>query len=196
MNQITRTNIPRKVSGIYQIQSKFNGKIYVGSALNLQTRKRIHLSDLKLRKHHSVYLQRHFNKYGKVDLQFSILEFCEKERLIEREQFYLDTFTPEFNICKIANSCLGVIHSPETREKMRAANIGRKHSEETKRKIREGNIGKKYSKETCQKISNVNKGRKHSEETKRKLSIARIGKLIGNKNPFLGNIIQKKLNEN
>jgi len=177
-----RTKIPKKVSGIYQIQSKSNNKIYVGSAVNLRGRKQHHFQDLKHNKHHSIYLQRHYNKYGKDDLQFSILEFCEKEKLIEREQFYIDTLKPEFNICKIAGSCLGIFHSEETKKKNSAARIGKPLSEKTKKKMSKAHNGHPVSKETKQKLSIANIGvnhpmfgKHHSEETKQKMSIAQTG---------------------
>lgn len=34
--------------------------------------------------------------------------------MIEREQYYIDLYKPEYNICKIAGSLLGFKHSPET----------------------------------------------------------------------------------
>lgn len=43
-----------------------------------------------------------------------ILEFCPKDSLIEREQFYLDKLQPEYNILKIAYSSLGYKHTIES----------------------------------------------------------------------------------
>lgn len=51
-----------------------------------------------------------------------ILEYCEPENVIEREQYYLDTLKPEYNILKIAGSTLGYTHTEETREKLRGEN--------------------------------------------------------------------------
>ena len=169
LKTITRTNIPKGVSGIYQIQSKRNGKIYIGSAVNLKERKCLHFWDLKNKKHTNGRLQNHYNKYGKVDLQFFILEFCEKERLIEREQFYINALKPEFNICQIAGSSLGTTHSEKTKQKMSIAQVGKHHTEETK-----------------QKMSKSRTGRHHTEETKQKMSKAKIGKYDGENNPNFG----------
>jgi len=36
-----------------------------------------------------------------------ILELCNKEELIQREQFYIDTLNPEYNCCKIAGNTTG-----------------------------------------------------------------------------------------
>ena len=40
--------------------------------------------------------------------------------MIEREQYYIDTLNPEYNILKIAGSPLGYIHSEETIAKFKA----------------------------------------------------------------------------
>jgi len=50
---------------------------------------------------------------------FSILEFCPVDKLIEQEQYYIDTLHPEFNICPIAGSSLGVKHTEESKQKNR-----------------------------------------------------------------------------
>lgn len=122
---IIRTDIPRKASGIYIIQSIHNNKQYVGSAINLKNRKGTHFTELKRNSHGNLYLQNHYNKYGKPDLWFGIIEFVRrlpneydddfKIRLLATEQYYIDTLKPEFNICKIAGSAmLGRTHSKET----------------------------------------------------------------------------------
>lgn len=49
--------------------------------------------------------------------------------------------------------------TPEHREKLRQAKLGRKLSETTKEKIRQSRLGKKMSKEFCQKVSEAKKGK-------------------------------------
>jgi len=176
MGKIRRTKIPRKASGIYQICSKINGKIYIGSAVNLEKRKYEHFYGLECGEHHNFYLQRHVNKYGIKDLQFSIIEFCQKKKLIEREQYYLDTLQPDFNICKIAYSCLGVKHSEEAREKIRKWHIGRSPSKDTLKKLSESHKGFVMPQKQKEKMRQSLLGHRCSEETKQKISKANIGK--------------------
>jgi group I intron endonuclease len=115
---ISSTTTIRKESGIYKITSLHNKKVYIGSAKNLRYRNVIHYNDLVSNRHHSIKLQRAWNKYGESNFIFEILEFCEKEKLIEREQFYLDTLQPFYNTLKIAGSNLGFKHSKETKERL------------------------------------------------------------------------------
>jgi group I intron endonuclease len=64
-----------------------------------------------------------------------ILEYCNIEDLLKREQYYIDLLKPEYNICKIAGSPLGRIVSEATRAKLRIANTGYKHTKEALEKI-------------------------------------------------------------
>lgn len=108
-----------KISGIYRIINLENDKSYVGSAVNIANRWRRHKNDLKKNKHHSILLQRSFNKYGIDKFKIEILEECCLEKLIEKEQYYIDYYNPEYNICKIAGSTLGRKESEELRLRRR-----------------------------------------------------------------------------
>lgn len=117
-------------SGIYCIENIVNKKKYIGSSQNVYKRKNRHLSELKMLKHKNIKLQRSYNKHGKDNFIFYVLEFVENlTELITREQYYIDSEKPEYNINLIANSSLGVKRSDETKEKVRQANLGLKHPE-------------------------------------------------------------------
>lgn len=125
-------------SGIYEIVNLVNGKRYVGSACDLKRRKTDHWKLLRGRRHHSRYLQASWNKHGEQAFCFRLLEqVAEKVRLIEREQHYIDTLTPEYNMHPNARSALGVKRSAETRAKVAAANRGRTYGVATRHKVGE-----------------------------------------------------------
>jgi group I intron endonuclease len=108
-----------KISAIYIIKSIIKPeRSYIGSAVRIDLRWNLHLSRLRRNIHDNKKLQSHFNKYGESDLQFSILLGCEKEDLIKIEQYFIDSYNPWFNHCKIAGNKLGVKTSDETKEKM------------------------------------------------------------------------------
>lgn len=138
--------------GIYQIVNRVNQKKYIGSSIRLQGRKKRHFSELNCNIHHSQALQRAYNKYGKDNFDFLILEYCNSENLLEREQYYINNLKPEYNICKIAGNCLGVKQSEETIEKRKLSNskywdsVGRKHKDKIKA-IKEENALIKQQKE-------------------------------------------------
>ena len=82
--------------GIYKITTLNNNKIYIGSSsISIKNRIYSHKSLLRRNKHHSLYLQNVYNKYGEEILEFSIVEDLSnktKEYIIEREQYWLDTY--------------------------------------------------------------------------------------------------------
>ena len=106
-------------SGIYQIRNTITNDLYIGSSINIIHRKNRHSRELKQGKHHSIILQRAVNKYGINVFKFKVLEYCEQEILIKKEQYYIDTLKPKYNIYLIAGSSLGSKRSEETKEKNR-----------------------------------------------------------------------------
>ena len=71
--------------------------------------------------------------------------------MLEREQFYLDLFIPDYNILKYAYSLLGFKHSEETLEKLKTRIVSPEHKEI---------------------LSSIHKGKLVSEETRNKLAVA------------------------
>jgi group I intron endonuclease len=97
--QTVRKNLLNK-SGIYCILNITNQKRYIGSSKSLSERLINHKCQLRKNKHNNKILQNSWNKYKENNFIYIILEFCEIENLIEKEQFYIDLFQPEFNIVK------------------------------------------------------------------------------------------------
>jgi group I intron endonuclease len=88
-------------SGIYKLQSRlFPDRIYIGSSTNLQKRKESHR---QIHKDQNPYIRKHIKEYGKKDLIFSVVEFCEDWQLMEREQYYISELNPYFNIRRFAS---------------------------------------------------------------------------------------------
>ena len=110
-----------KNCGIYKITNTVTGKFYIGSAVNIKIRWAVHRSQLGANKHHNRHLQNSWNKHGEYSFTFEVLECCEKERLIEREQFYIDNEKPAYNISPTAGNSLGVKRTDETKRKMSEA---------------------------------------------------------------------------
>ena len=127
-------------SGIYKIQSKtFPERFYIGSSSNMNGRWSAHKNRLKLRLHHSGYLQNHFNKYGLGDLVFSVIEKCSIDNLITREQFYVDSLNPPFNMCKEAGSTRGIKLPPcfgeKTRKRFKGIPFTQDHKDKLSKKV-------------------------------------------------------------
>lgn len=153
-----------KVSGIYKIVNRVNGKYYVGSSNDIHERWKSHKRLLKNNKHHSWKLQREYNK-NPLDFDFVVVESCVKESLFVSEQSHLNfcKLNPNsnYNVKFIAGGGCekGVVFSKEHNLKISNSNKGKKHTEETKRKMSQRRKGKKL--------------KPHTEETKRKIREAR-----------------------
>lgn len=121
-------------SGVYILCNKINGKFYIGSSTNLRKRRTSHFHQLRTGTHKNKHLQSSYNLYGQDVFEFSEIEYCDKDALIGREQYYMDVLQPPYNIRKYAESNRGLERPPttdETRAKMRASQVGRKQPKET-----------------------------------------------------------------
>lgn len=123
-------SIPR-TSGIYKITCVPTGKVYVGSAIDLQARRSVHLYELRRGTHHSRYLQRAWDKYGEGSFVFEVIELVLSPFLTDREQYWLNklqSFDPTrgFNLRRIAQSNLGLKKTPEAIERGASKIRGRK----------------------------------------------------------------------
>ena len=108
-------------SGIYCIRNSVNNKRYVGSAKNLASRYRAHKCDLRKGRHHSPYLQNSWLKHGSDIFEFVVLETCAVEELIPREQYWIDSLRPEYNILPNAGSNFGYRWSEEQKRRIAEA---------------------------------------------------------------------------
>ena len=142
-------------SGVYLWTNLINGKSYIGSSDNLRRRLNNYFNTNHLLINDCMYICRALLKHGYSNFSLTILEYCEPEQCLEREDFYLSCFPHEYNILPKAGSRLGSKHLEKTRQIMSNAKRGGKHSDETKQKISDAHIGSKLSDETKQKISNA-----------------------------------------
>lgn len=91
-------NIPN-INGIYKITCKSNNKCYIGKSVNLNKRLHNHYYDLTNNKHHSIYLQNSFNKYGVNDFIINIViagKFTQEE-LSDLEKKYINYYDSYHN---------------------------------------------------------------------------------------------------
>lgn len=87
-------------SGIYVCKCIGNDKHYIGQSKDVKLRKCRHLSELRGNRHFNAYLQKSYAKYGEESLVWDVLEYCPREKLDERERFWIehyDTLKNGFN---------------------------------------------------------------------------------------------------
>jgi group I intron endonuclease len=185
-------------SGIYKIVNIENNKIYIGSSKNLTTRWYKHSYHLKKGNHHCKHLQYSYNKYGKGSFTFDIIEECDISNLIVREQFYIDSLSPEYNTCQVAGTTagrklteehkrrIGVTNSKLRLTDERKAEISdfmrtRPCSSDTREKMAKAKRGSKLTQEQKDAVSKAQKGKPKSEETKEKIRKSLLNRNKANK---------------
>jgi group I intron endonuclease len=113
------------VGGIYAIRCTVNGKVYVGSAVNIKNRWAVHRHGLARGIHHGVLLQRAWNRHGADAFIFEVLEHVATATdLLLREQFWIDSLNAVpggYNTAPVAGSTLGKTHGETARQKMSAS---------------------------------------------------------------------------
>lgn len=141
-------------SGIYCLQNKINGKIYIGQSIDISRRFQDHKRLLHKGKDNCVILQKAVDKYGMDNFEFFVLEECQDSILDDREIYYINKYCTYdrkygYNISfGGSNGLRGHKKSDETRRRMSIANTkekhpmwGKHHSSETLNKFREDRWG-------------------------------------------------------
>lgn len=165
----------KRSSGIYKISLIDDGTFYVGSAVNLFKRFKEHSRTLRNGSHHCDHLNNAVKKYGLDKALFSLIEICDRDVLIEREQYWFSQFDRLYNTCKVAGSTLG-----------RVMSVGQKvHLSKLK-------TGSTLS-ESCKKnISESLKGKILSDETRKKVGAAKFGKAKSTNVSGVAGVVKKK----
>jgi group I intron endonuclease len=74
------------------------------------------------------YIYNALLKYGHANFSLTILEYCEPEQCIEREDYYICSLPHEYNILSKAGSRLDSKCSDKTKQIMSDAHKGKTHS--------------------------------------------------------------------
>lgn len=184
------------VTAVYKFVNKINGRVYIGSAIDIEKRRYWH-SQLDIS--HCREFKNAVLEFGENNFEFVIVEpidnigISKRElriKLNEKEQFYLDKcFAQEYintkgkdrrfreltyNINPKASGCAGYKWTEDAiqrRKEYYKTSVnpmkGKKHTEETKKKMRDA---KKRELKSRFGINNPNYGRVTTEELKEKMS--------------------------
>lgn len=145
-----------KICGIYCIENLVNGKKYIGQSVDIYKRWSRHKNELLGNRHKNDHLQSSWNKYGKNNFKFYIIQECSMDELDMLESYYIRTFNTIDRFYGYNRDSGG--------------HYSKVLSDETKRKIGEAHKNKPLSEEHKQKISAAGKGRVFSDDSKLKIS--------------------------
>jgi len=155
--------------GVYRWINKISGNTYVGSSINISVRMYTYFSLRSLAKSNRP-IDRALLKYGFSNFSLEILEYCNEDNVLKREQYFIDLLKPEYNIVQTAGSTLGYKHTPESLAKMRDFILS---EEVLKRKA----LSTKNAAE-ARKISVIVENIKTKEKTEYG-SMTEVGKVLG-----------------
>lgn len=136
----------KKITGIYRILNKVNGKCYIGSAVTVFGRLTQHKHQLRKGTHFNAHLQSAWVKYGEESFEFSLLEETklDKDVILSRENFWIDHYrkinTGVYNKRLEASTSIGVRFSEEIKQKLSLAHMGHKRTAEANEKIRQTQV--------------------------------------------------------
>lgn len=162
---------------IYKITNLKNGKFYIGSTLNFESRKKKHLNDLQNGTHHNIHLKRAFEKYGEESFEFSYkeIEVEDKKQLQILEERYINFCWNSgklYNVSKMASGGDLISYHPNHDE------IVRKTSETIKKRYAKmTEEERKFLSERIKGEKNPNYGNKWSDEQRKRASLMQKKKM-------------------
>ncbi len=92
-----------RITCIYRIRNRINGKVYIGQTVDFEARKRNHLWKLKYGKHYNKELQVDFDTGGLMSMSFEIIEKTNILQLDRKEEDWLAHYSKyghTYNIVK------------------------------------------------------------------------------------------------
>lgn len=104
-------------SGIYMWVNRINNKCYIGRSVNLHIRLREYYNTNYLNRRVLTGNSKIYEallQYGYENFNLEILEYCDRNCIIKREEYYIDLFKPQYNILTKAGSSLGFKHSTKS----------------------------------------------------------------------------------
>ena len=167
--------------GIYEIRNVHSGVRYIGSSIDIPSRLNQHRKMLLKGDHHSVYLQRAWNRHGEGSFAFNVLAYLEKYDLKETEKRFIESEMElgSYNVSKDPTSPMrGLKHTEEWIEKSKAWKLGNK----SRTGIPSHWKGKKLS---AMHSANISLSKQNiSAETRIKMRNAKVGKAPVNKGVY------------
>lgn len=102
-------------SGIYKIENKLNGKVYIGRSVNPAFRFYKHKQDIKNGEHGNQHLTNAVNKDGIDNFDFEVIEWLPDRLLGEREEYWIhayDAANRDYGYNKATNSTAPMLGQP------------------------------------------------------------------------------------
>lgn len=188
---------------VYVIKNLKNDKVYVGSTVNSNRRRRQHLTRLRNNTHGNAHLQNAWNKHGEQSFVYEIIDTCNDRVLLRSKELrHMKRFKAlnrefGYNISESTTnfSASGKNH-PLYGKDFKALGYknywkGKKIPESIRVKMRkprseQAKINMSLNHADVTGKNNPMYGKKHSDATRKKISESLTGKRSGDKHPMYG----------
>ena len=97
--QYVKNNEISILPGVYLVKNLINGKCYIGQSKRPYKRSCEHFTihNSSKSKAFNPNIQSDLKQYGRKSFVFGIIEHCEINQLLEREQYYINLYQPQYN---------------------------------------------------------------------------------------------------
>jgi group I intron endonuclease len=142
---------------IYLVKNPQNNVVYIGQQIGTKS--------INEYKGSGVLLNRAYTKYGDNYFKREIIEYCDIDKLNDKEKLYIKQYNTKFphgyNLTDGGEGMKGYQYNNIQKQNISKAKTGQKYPEEHGEKIRQSKLGKKRNQETIDKIS-ITKASKHN----------------------------------
>lgn len=196
---------------VYAIQNTVNGGMYIGSTTAFKSRWHTHKSALRRGVHHSFVLQRAWDKHGEASFVFKLLVVCPKNQRIDYENRLMSL--QRYNVLRTAlessvrggwqhseefKARLSAIHkgktlSPEHRQKISTATVGRKYGPKFKETARQRQLGVSPSAITRSKLSESTRAARAAQRNSNLIAAQRMYEAVVSGTPLSEVFVSAKM---
>jgi group I intron endonuclease len=142
---------------IYLVKNPQNNVVYIGQQIGTKS--------INEYKGSGLLLNRAYIKYGDNYFKREIIEYCDIDKLNDKEKLYIKQYNTKFphgyNLTDGGEGMKGYQYNDNQKQNISKAKTGQKYPEEHGEKIRQSKLGKKRNQETINKIS-ITKASKHN----------------------------------
>lgn len=128
--------------GVYKIINKINGKMYIGSSINLKKRKTDHFKPYRINRLKHLPIYEAMIEFGRDNFKFEVIEECSEKDLLERENYYLDKYKTYENGYNVSSKAI-TMHDEklfdENAERLRKMNNKNWADEEYRKQMSKAN---------------------------------------------------------
>ena len=86
-----------RISGVYEIVNKITGEYYIGSSVDLDSRKKQHFRESTWKKEPNKQIYKDMKQYGKNNFLFKTIWLCVPTELKKYEQIAIEKYNPKYN---------------------------------------------------------------------------------------------------